>query len=103
MAYDYCDVPLAFDYGYGDSSIEIGISDGELLTSDAEFVNKIDAILPNESTSDIAHSTSFMAIATAQGNNAHGVTGFCSDCNIIKNGYELYDYILELAHIWSNQ
>jgi len=92
---DFINLPDAFDYTTGSSDIKIGISDAKLAVNDADFVNKT-LVLPSESQSiEGGHGTTTAAIAAAQGDNAHGATGVCYNCDIIKSRFN-YDAIMDL-------
>ena len=87
--YDYINVPKAWDYTYGYSNIKIGISDTGIDMSDPDFANKTSFISgfinpPYSLSSESWHGTYVTAIAAAQGNNAQGTVGVCSNCNIVQ-------------------
>ncbi|MDK2773255.1 MAG: hypothetical protein KYX68_13690, partial [Flavobacterium sp.] len=54
---DYINVPKAWDYGYGDSDILIGMSDSIILETDNDFVNKI-TFLPSYTYQSMTFSAS---------------------------------------------
>lgn len=94
-SHDYVNVPKAWDFTYGNSNIVIGISDGKILETEIDFVDKITFLpsytyhsLPFSFGVDVyTHGTSVTAIAAAQGNNSHGMAGVCSNCSIVATNY----------------
>lgn len=106
-SFDYINVPKAWNYFPQNQigNVTIGISDGKVLNTDLDLSNKVTYI--NESFfnpnlycgSDAAHGVGVGSIAAAQGNNAHGISGVCSDCDVISTPYTLsYNGILDLAN-----
>lgn len=94
-SHDYVNVPKAWDFTYGNSNILIGISDGKILETEIDFVDKIN-FLPSYTYHTLpfafgsieqTHGTSVTAIAAAQGNNGHGMAGVCSNCSIVATNY----------------
>ncbi|WP_396183211.1 S8 family serine peptidase [Flavobacterium sp.] len=96
--FDYVNVPKAWDYTYGDSSIKVGISDAIIDVRDADFSSKTTLLpgyfdsqnySPPYSLNNIEtwHGTSVASIAAAQGNNSYGLVGVCSDCSILATWY----------------
>ncbi|HLN94160.1 MAG TPA: S8 family serine peptidase, partial [Flavobacterium sp.] len=86
--FDYLNVPKAWDYGYGNEQVKIGISDGGIDADDIDFKFKTTGTedyqqYPYEFLNGVWHGTSVAAVAAAQGNNAHGTVGICSNCSII--------------------
>lgn len=106
-SFDYINVPKAWDYFPQNQigNVTIGISDGKVLNTDLDFSNKVTYI--NESFfnpnlfcgSEASHGVGVGSIAAAQGNNAHGLSGVCSDCDVINTPYTLtYNGLLDLAN-----
>jgi hypothetical protein len=106
-SFDYIKVPKAWDYFPQNQigNVTIGISDGKVLNTDLDFSNKVTYI--NESFfnpnlfcgSEASHGVGVGSIAAAQGNNAHGLSGVCSDCDVINTPYTLtYNGLLDLAN-----
>lgn len=87
---DYIHAPKAWDYTLGDESVKIGISDMGLSSNDADL-SKTSFISPSSLhnvpydslVGETFHGSSVAAIAAATGNNAHGMTGVCPQCDII--------------------
>lgn len=94
---DYINAPKAWDYTTGSSSVILGISDGQIDVSDIDLSAKTTFI--NAATTNVSHGTTVTAIAAAQGNNGHGMTGVCQDCSVIGTRYGDYDNLLALADI----
>lgn len=96
--FDYINVPKAWDFTYGISSVKIGISDAIIDINDIDFSQKT-TLLPGYLNSqnynppytmsnvETWHGTATAAIAAAQGNNSNGVVGICSNCSILANWY----------------
>lgn len=98
--YDFLGVPDAWDITFGDSDIEIGMSDGYLFSNDSEFSNKLTVLelASNYGSTYLPfHGTGTSAIAAAQGDNSYGVAGICSDCNLLAADYD-YNGILMLSY-----
>lgn len=86
--FDYLNVPKAWDYSYGNEQVKIGISDGGIDADDIDFKFKTTGTedyqqYPYEFLNGVWHGTAVAAVAAAQGNNAHGTVGICSNCSII--------------------
>lgn len=95
--FDYINVPKAWDYTFGSTDVKIGISDSNIDTSDVDFKYKTDLLPgynnipiynpPYSLSNDSWHGTGVAAIATAQGDNSHGMAGICSNCRIVATKY----------------
>lgn len=102
-SFDYVNAPKAWDFFPNNTpkgNVIIGISDGMVNNTDLDFGgNKVSYLQqnlfnPNYSCAngfEARHGTSVAAIAAAQGNNGHGITGVCYDCNILNIPYTV-DY-----------
>ncbi|WP_395049874.1 S8 family serine peptidase [Flavobacterium sp.] len=108
-SFDYINAPKAWDYFPNNKgNVTIGISDGKVNNSDADFGSKVTYLSENyfnptfdcsNNGNDSRHGTGVGAIAAAQGNNAHGITGVCYDCKILNVPYTLtYNGLLDLAN-----
>ncbi|WP_293871249.1 S8 family serine peptidase, partial [Flavobacterium sp.] len=106
-SFDYINVPKAWDYFPQNQigNVTIGISDGKVVNTDLDFGNKVTYLNVNSFNSNFVcgseawHGVSVGAIAAAQGNNAHGISGICSDCKVVSTPYTLsYNGILDLAN-----
>lgn len=101
---DYSKVPKAWDFTTGVGTT-IGISDARLNDSDPDFYGKVTFINPSNYQSQpynpnilgTFHGTGVAAIAAAQGNNNHGSTGICYDCDIIATSHGNYNNLLLLG------
>lgn len=101
--FDYIGVPKAWDFTEGLTEIKIGISDSNIDENDIDFkykttylpsyyyfdgTNYVNYYNPPYSMSNESwHGTSTAAIAAAQGNNANGMVGVCSNCSIVATRY----------------
>ena len=83
--YDYLNVPKAWYYTTGERDIFIGISDGEIDTTNIEFKGKIRNL--RKSPYVKGHGMSVAATAAAQGNNGSGMVGVCYDCSLLGTTY----------------
>lgn len=105
-SFDYVNAPKAWGYFPSNQigNVPIGISDGKVLNTDEDFINKVSYVNENSfnssyiCNSEAYHGISVGAIAAARGNNAHGITGICPDCTIINARYGNYNYLLDLAN-----
>lgn len=96
-SYDYVNVPKAWEYFSPENigNIEIGISDGKINDSDIDFSGKTSFISINSFSTQFScgsaswHGTSVAAVAAARGNNSHGITGVCPDCDIVNSPYHI--------------
>lgn len=96
ISFDYVNVPKAWGYFLENNigNVTIGISDVKVNNSDEDLMDKVTYL--NESLFSNAfscvsdfywHGTAVGSIAAAQGNNAHGMTGVCPDCEILNVPY----------------
>lgn len=105
-SFDYVNAPKAWDYFPSNSigNVKIGISDGKVNNTDADLQGKVSYLFENQFNSNFScgseswHGVGVAAIAAAQGNNAHGITGVCSDCGILNVPYGSYQHLLVLAN-----
>ncbi len=98
--YDFLDVPKAWYYTTGSRETIIGISDGTIDTTDADFKGK--TRIHRKSGYGKGHGISVASIAAGQGDNAYGVPGVCFDCSIyatIYGDYKNLAYLLELSNL----
>lgn len=107
---DYMNVPKAWDITTGDENVLVGISDARIEVNDLDFVNKvsltqnyINSLPSNLNPNDIQywHGTNSAGFSAGRGNNNHGGTGVCMDCDIVAGwyGYEIFNsnLLLEMA------
>ncbi len=116
-SFDYIGAPKAWGFFPNSSpkgNVTIGVSDGMVNTSDIDLDStKVSYFHQNlfnstfncsDSGFESRHGTTIAAIAAAQGNNAHGITGICYDCDILNIPYTVdvnqpnYNGLMELAH-----
>lgn len=100
---DYINVQKAWDFSTG-LGVTVGLSDARINTTDADFVDKTTFINPTGTQSqpyqpnlEYWHGTLTGGIMAARGNNNHGSTGVCYNCNIIATSYGDYNNLLLLA------
>lgn len=82
---DFLGAPKAWYYTTGDPNLILGISDGIVDTTDADFKDKTTVIRPSNLVKGHGYSTA--ANAAAQGDNGHGIPGICYDCSIYSTKY----------------
>lgn len=102
---DYINIEKAWHRTTG-IGMTIGFSDAKINTTDIDFVDKVSFINPcacqlnpynPNDQGQSRHGTATAGIAAAQGDNGHGSTGICYNCNIIGTGYGSYNNLLILA------
>lgn len=90
---DYLNLPKAWDITTGLNNLSVptvvGISDGRLYDTDIDFAGKTSYYNPNLSNDQFVrrHGTQSAGIVAGQGNNGHGSTGICYDCEIVNTDY----------------
>lgn len=98
---DYVNAPKAWDITYGNPNVLIGISDERIDLTDDDFDGKTTQLAGQPGTPFNLmtewHGTYTASIAGAQGNNAHGVVGICSDCSLLSANYN-YNSLLVLRN-----
>ncbi|QQX75537.1 MULTISPECIES: S8 family peptidase [Aequorivita] len=82
---DFLELPKAWYYTTGDRNTFVGISDGIIDTTNAEFKGKITVL--KKSYDVKGHGSSVASIAVGQGDNSYGVPGVCYDCSIYATTY----------------
>lgn len=98
--FDYINVPKAWDFTEGLTDIKIGISDSNIYEGDIDFAYKTTYLPsyyqsngtnfynpPYSMSNESWHGTGTATIAAAQGNNANGMVGVCSNCSIVATHY----------------
>lgn len=112
-SFDYVNAPKAWGFFPNNKgNVTIGISDGMVNNSDADFGSKVSYLHSTSFNStydctgsgfEARHGTAIGAIAAAQGNNANGMAGICYDCKILNIPYTIdvytpnYDGLMEMA------
>jgi len=95
---DFLGLPKAWYYTTGRRDIAIGIADGTIDTTIADFKGKTRIF--RKSAFVNAHGMSVAATAAAQGDNAFGIPGLCYDCSIygtMFGSFGTFDQLLELS------
>lgn len=82
---DFLDVPKAWYYTTGSRDVIIGISDGQIDTTDIEFKGKSKII--RKSSLANGHGYSVAETAAGQGDNGYGIPGICYDCSIYNTSF----------------
>jgi len=112
--FDYVNAPKAWGFFTPGAigNVAIGMSDGRINNGDADLSAKTSYVGLSGSTafscgSESWHATGTSAIAAAQGNNGHGMTGVCPDCSLINTYYWAlpdgnYNGLLDLANAGAN-
>lgn len=98
--FDYINVPKAWDLTEGLAEVKIGISDSNIDENDVDFKYKTTYLPsyyqssginfynpPYSMSNESWHGTSTATIAAAQGNNANGMVGVCSNCSLVATHY----------------
>ncbi len=94
---DYLDAPKAWYYTTGSRDIIIGISDGNLDTTNVDFKGKSKQL--RSSSLSNGHGYSISANAAAQGNNGYGIPGICYDCSIYGTYYGSFKTLEQLVEL----
>ncbi len=95
---DFLQVPRAWYYTVGTPGTYIGISDGSVDSTDAEFKNKVKYF--GKTNAAGGHGMGVASLAAAQGDNAFGVPGVCYNCSIYNTYYgdfKNFKQLLELS------
>lgn len=83
--YDFLGLPQAWYYTTGSRDIFIGISDGQLDTTNIEFKGKTKQI--KKSSFSNGHGVGQAVKAAGQGDNGYGVPGICYDCSLYGTAF----------------
>ncbi len=97
---DLINAPGAWGITKGNSKVVIGISDARVDSTNTDLEGRVSNYLKyfnSKSGTACFHGTGIAAIIGAKMDNAFGIPGICSDCDIITNGYAQFDYIQELV------
>ncbi len=98
---DLINAPGAWGITKGDPKVVIGISDARIDSTNVDLKGRISTFLRyfdhiSRGTA-CHHGTGIAAIIGAKKDNAFGIPGICSDCDIIAHGYGQFNYIQELV------
>jgi len=96
--YDFMDLPIAWDITTGNVNLILGISDGKVNSNDLDLEKNEEIGNPCSSPFCTNHGTNVAAGAAGQGNNGHGVTGVCYNCDLISTRHNDYDELLALHY-----
>jgi Subtilase family len=100
---DYINVAKAWDVTDG-NHVKIGISDARINMTDLDFQNlslinpsyyQFDPFVPGNL--ELIHGTATAGAAGAIGNNNHGTTGVCANCDLIGTQYGNFNNLILLA------
>tara|TARA_R110000850_G_scaffold150497_1_gene273258 strand:+ start:171660 stop:173600 length:1941 start_codon:yes stop_codon:yes gene_type:complete len=97
---DLINAPQAWSITTGDPKVVIGISDGRVDSTNIDLKGRVSKYLKYfdlKSGGVCAHGTGIASSIGARANNAFGISGICSDCDMITHGYGRFDYIQELV------
>ena len=99
-ALDLINAPGAWGITTGDPKVVIGISDGKIDSTNIDLKGRVSNFLKYydlEKGGVCAHGSGVAATIGAIMDNAYGIPGICSDCDMIANGYGNFDAIQELV------
>ncbi len=97
---DLINAPQAWSITTGDPKVVIGISDGKVDSTNMDLKGRVSKYLKyfDIKTGGVcAHGTGIVSTIGARADNAFGIPGICSDCDMITHGYGRFDYIQELV------
>jgi len=94
---DFLGLPKAWYYTTGSREVAIGISDGGVDSTLAEFKGKTKVY--QKSPFVRAHGYSTGANAAAQGNNGYGIVGVCYDCSLNYTSYAQFKRLGQLIEL----
>jgi len=98
---DLINAPGAWGITKGDPKVIIGISDARIDSTNVDLQGRISNYLryfpPTTRGTACHHGTGIAAIIGAKMDNAFGIPGICTDCDLIAHGYGQFDFIQELV------
>lgn len=98
---DAMNLPAAWSITTGDPKVVIGISDAHIDSTNVDLAGRISNYMKyfdyNPKNSTCGHGTNTAALIGAIADNAYGLPGICSNCDMIAHGYGSFDYIQELV------
>jgi len=99
-ALDLINAPGAWGITRGDKKVVIGISDARIDSTNIDLQGRISKYLryfDHKTGTVCAHGTGIASIIGAKADNAFGVPGVCSECDMIAGGYGQFDHIQALV------
>lgn len=97
---DLINAPAAWGITKGDPKVVIGISDARVDSTNLDLAGRVSNYLRYFNTTGgtaCFHGTGIAGIIGAKMDNAFGIPGICSECDMITNGYGNFDHIQELV------
>jgi len=97
---DLINAPGAWGITKGNKKVVIGISDARVDSTNADLQGRISNYLKYLNVQKgitCSHGTNVAGIIGARSDNAFGMPGICSECDMITNGYGQFDYIIQLV------
>lgn len=97
---DVINAPGAWGITTGNKKVVIGVSDTRIDSTNMDLQGRISNYLRysnQTSGSTCSHGTTTAGIIGAIADNAYGLPGICSDCDMIAHGYGGINYIQELV------
>jgi len=97
---DLINAPGAWGITKGDPKVIIGISDARVDSTNTDLEGRVSNYLryfDTQTGSTCAHGSGVAGIIGAKKDNAFGIPGICSECDLITHGYGRFDYIQELV------
>ncbi len=97
---DLINAPGAWGITRGNKKVVIGISDAKIDSTNKDLQGRVSKYLKYfdiKSGGTCSHGTSVASVIGARMDNAFGIAGVCSDCDMIAGGYGQFDHIQELV------
>jgi len=97
---DLINAPGAWGITRGDKKVVIGISDGRIDSTNVDLMGRVSNYLKyyDKTGGTVCyHGTGIASIIGAKADNAFGIPGICSDCDLIATGYGRFEYLEELV------
>ena len=99
-ALDLINAPGAWGITTGSKKVVIGISDGRIDSTNVDLKGRISEYLKYfdiEKGGICAHGSGVAGTIGATMDNAYGIPGVCSDCDMIATGYGKFEHIQQLV------
>jgi Subtilase family len=94
---DFLGLPKAWYYTVGSKDVFVGISDGEVDSTNIDFKDKITMF--KRSSKARGHGSGIASIAVGQGNNGYGIPGLCYDCMMYTTNYGDFQKLRQLQEL----